>query len=347
MQEPLDPNGPGHAGHLFGLPYRQDEANLVILPIPWEVTVSSTEGTAQGPNSILQASSQVDLHHLDIEDVWKLKMAMATPSEEIIQESHNWRSLARKHIMSLEERRPVDPSIIVTPINQACESLNVYVRNTTRSMLQQNKLVGIVGGDHSVPLGFIQALSERFDRFGILQIDAHCDLRKAYENFTFSHGSIMYNALKLPAVSRIVQVGVRDVCDEEIQNIQRAHGRVKTYFDQHVKERLDQGDSWSKLCDEIVEQLPESVYVSFDIDGLDPKLCPHTGTPVPGGLEFQQAVSLIRRLVEKGTKIIGFDLCEVAPQSWDASVGARILFQLCSWTAVSHNLLKTRTDHSM
>jgi agmatinase len=203
-------------------------------------------------------------------------------------------------------------------------------------------MVGLLGGDHSTPLGFLRALSEQHNRFGILQIDAHADLRKAYEGFTYSHASIMYNALKLPAVGRLVQVGIRDICEEEVNVINRSMGRVVTFFDEDLKDKKISGTPWSALCDTIIQHLPQQVYISFDIDGLDPKLCPNTGTPVAGGLEFQEAVFLIKKVVDAGKTIIGFDLSEVAagPSDWDANVGARLLFQLCNWMAVSNGKLK-------
>jgi agmatinase len=202
--------------------------------------------------------------------------------------------------------------------------------------------VAMLGGDHSTPLGFIRALGEKYNRFGVLQIDAHADLRKAYEGFTYSHASIMYNALKLPAVGRLVQVGIRDYCDEELDVMKRAGGRIVTYFDQDIKEQLFGGTSWAAICDKIIADLPHDVYVSFDIDGLNPKLCPNTGTPVAGGFEFEEVAFLIKKLVKSGRKIIGFDLNEVAPgaDDWDANVGARLLYHLCNWMAVSQNKLK-------
>jgi agmatinase len=180
-------------------------------------------------------------------------------------------------------------------------------------------------------------LSEKYDRFGILQIDAHADLRKAYEGFAYSHASIMYNALKVPAVNRLVQVGIRDICEEEEKVMQRAMGRVVTFYDDDIKSQQYEGKTWTSICDEIINTLPDLVYISFDIDGLDPKLCPSTGTPVAGGLEFDQAKYLITKLVHSGRRIIGFDLCEVAPgpTEWDANVGARMLYHLCNRMAVS------------
>ena len=234
-------------------------------------------------------------------------------------------------------------TILLGKINEALESLTIYVKKTIQAYLNEGKMVGLLGGDHSAPLGFIRSLSEKHDRFGILQIDAHADLRKNYEGFAHSHGSIMYNALKISAVSRLVQVGVRDFCEEEFQMMKRGMGRVKTFFDDDIKATLDSGKSWDSICVQIIKELPEKVYISFDIDGLDPKLCPHTGTPVPGGLEFHQAVTLIKTIATSGRTIIGFDLSEVAPSGdgeWDANVGSRILWQLCNWMGVSNRALK-------
>jgi agmatinase len=341
----FDPNGPGISGNLFGLPFHHEQAELVILPVPWEVTVSYHTGTASAPQAILAASSQVDVHVNDIENAWKLGVAMLPIPQQLIDESNKLRAVSKIHISRLEKGGLSDPDdLLLKSINDASENLNIYVRSATQKLLRAKKIVGLVGGEHSVPLGFIRALSEEYDRFGILQIDAHADLRKAYEGFTYSHASVMYNALKIPAVGRLVQVGVRDLGEDEMNVIQRAMGRVVTYFDQDIKDKLFTGSTWDKICEDIISQLPKNVYISFDIDGLDPKLCPGTGTPVPGGLEFYQATHLIKKLVLSDRKIIGFDLCEVAPgkDDWDANVGARILYQLCNWCAVSQRKLKTK-----
>lgn len=348
----FDPNGPGIAGNLFGLPYSVDHAELVIVPVPWEITVSYHAGTADGPESILKASAQLDVYVREIPDAWKLGVSMLPLPQDILQESKKLRELTALYISKLEQGEKPDPEDpLLKTMNEAGENLNIYVKAITQKYIKAKKMVGLVGGEHSVPLGFLRALSEQYDRFGILQIDAHADLRKAYEGFTYSHASIMYNALKIPSISRIVQVGIRDYCEEEVSVIQRAMGRVVTFFDEDIKEKLFEGTTWESICDDIVMQLPPYVYISFDIDGLDPKLCPCTGTPVAGGLEFYQAVYLIKKVVQSERKIIGFDLCEVAPgrDDWDANVGARILYHLCNWTAVSQNMLKEkiRSDHKI
>jgi agmatinase len=338
MIENFDPNGLGVKGNLFGLPTTPEEAELIIIPVPWEVTVSYREGTAQAPKAILQASFQVDLFHHEIKEAWKASIAMLPVADDLLNENNQQRQFAKTHIESLEASKDLESGkVITTKINEASENLNIYVKKLSSRYLNERKFVGLVGGDHSTPLGLLRALAEKYDRFGILQFDAHADLRKAYEGFTYSHGSIMFNALKLPAVNRLVQVGIRDYCQEELNVIDRSMGRVKTFYDADLKSAMYQGKSWHLICQEIVKELPPLVYISFDIDALDPKLCPNTGTPVPGGLEFTEAVYLIRTVVKSGRKIIGFDLCEVAPgaNDWDANVGARILWELSQWTVAS------------
>src|SRR5205085_2623610 len=111
---------------------------------------------------------------------------------------------------------------------------------------------------------------------------------------------------KIEQVKKLVQVGIRDYCEEEVNVIKNSNGRVKTFYDYDLKRSLYNGGSWKAGCDKIVNELPQKVYISFDIDGLDPKLCPNTGTPVAGGLEFEQAVYLLVKVVESGRAIIGF-----------------------------------------
>lgn len=332
----FDINGPGLPDKLFGLPFTLQSAKVVVLPVPWEVTVSYRTGTAQGPRAVLDASRQIESFHRDIPDAWKLGVCLGEIPQALLETNENLRLLVRRC-----REAPEDASILLERINEACGTMNVYVKNQASDLLDQGKIVGLLGGDHSTPLGLIRALSERHDRFGVLQIDAHADLRKAYEGFTYSHGSVMYNVLKIPSVKKLVQVGIRDFCEEEYQLIQRGGGRINTFFDDQLRARQDEGTSWPTLVKEIVGSLPDKVYISVDIDGLDPRFCPHTGTPVPGGLDFHQVVTLINAVALSGRSIIGFDLNEVAsgPDDWDANVGARLLWQLCLWTGVSRKLL--------
>ena len=342
--ESFNPNGPGIRGQLFGLPFTAATSELVIVPVPWEVTVSYHSGTAQGPQAVVDASSQIDLAIKDIPDAWKLGISMLPFPHSLLEESVKLREWATQHTginAGVDQVKPGDPAL--RKINEACENLNIYIKSTTQKLFREEKMVGLLGGDHSTPLGLLRLLNEKYERFGILQFDAHMDLRKAYQGFNYSHASIMYNALKLPGVSRLVQVGIRDYCDEELEVLKREVGRVVTWFDEDLKAQLYEGKTWSSLCDLIIADLPENVYISFDIDGLNPQLCPSTGTPVAGGLEYGEVIYLLKRLATSGRKIISFDLNEVSPgpTDWDANVGARLLYQLCNWMAVSQGRLKS------
>jgi agmatinase len=214
--------------------------------------------------------------------------------------------------------------------------LNDWLHHETTTWLEQGKLVGVVGGDHASPFGAIQAISERHPGMGVLHLDAHADLRDAYEGFTWSHASIMHNVVtRLARVARLVQVGIRDLGSAEHAMIQGSGGRIVTFFDAELAARRFTGETWTTQCARIVDHLPHEVYLSWDIDGLDPTLCPHTGTPVPGGLSFAMACHLLRVLVESGRRVVGFDLNEVAPgpdgDEWDGNVGARLLYKLIGW----------------
>ena len=334
----FDPNGVGNPNNnIFGLPFSEEEARLVILPIPWEVTVSYNAGTARAPEHIFTASLQVDLFDPDIKDAWKQGFFMRPTDKKVLMKSDYLRKEAELYINYISQGEIVAENKFMCKslkdINEGSNFLNNWVYEQTKDLLEQGKLVGLLGGDHSTPLGFFKAIAERHGDFGILQIDAHCDLRVAYEDFKYSHASIMYNALEeIPALKKLVQVGVRDYCGEEVDYINNSGGRINTYFDKAIKERQYDGESWKQIADEIVNQLPEKVFISFDIDGLDPKLCPHTGTPVQGGFETEQVFYLFKRLLQSGRKLIGFDLNEtgVSHDEWDENVGARCLFKLCN-----------------
>ncbi|NVO85031.1 agmatinase family protein [Hymenobacter terrestris] len=345
----FDPNALADAaGGLFGLPFTPEEAQVVVVPVPWEVTVSYRAGTAQGPEAIHTASLQVDLYDPDLPDAWRMGLAMEEPDAAIAAESEELRPLAEGYIGWLEEGQPEAGHAEHAPsaerINQRGQALLEWLKAKTGALLDAGKGVVVLGGDHSTPLGYLHALAQRHEEFGILQIDAHCDLRPAYEGFEFSHASIMYNALQLPQVKKLVQVGIRDYCQQEADYIDQSNGRVALFADRFLQAEMLGGKSWKKECKKIIAQLPQKVYLSFDIDGLDPKLCPGTGTPVPGGLEFEQAVYLLRMVVRSGRTIIGCDLNEVAPgdTEWNAIVGARLLYHMANWMAVSQGRLKAR-----
>ncbi|MDN3671075.1 agmatinase family protein [Echinicola jeungdonensis] len=342
----FDPNGVGAEGTLFGLPFDEITADLIVIPVPWEVTVSYAHGTGEGPATVLAASNQVDLYQDDIPEAWKLGIYMLPIPQDIHLSSTNHRILANNYIdwLAMGSEKGDEEQFTAVPglINKACEKMNNWVYEKAKEYLYQNKMVALIGGDHSTPLGFIRALGDKYSSFGVLQIDAHADLRKSYEDFEYSHASIGFNILKVPEVSHLVQVGVRDYCEDEA-DYAKENKKVTTFYDRKIKEDAYAGKTWLEQCEEIIDALPREVYVTIDIDGLDPKLCPHTGTPVPGGFEMEQVLFLMKMLVREGKKIIGFDLVEVAPgpneDEWDGNVGARVFYRMANLFGVSQGKL--------
>lgn len=339
MNNNFDPNNLSIVnGNYFALPFDPESSELVIVSVPWDATVSYREGTALAPDAIIDASAQVDLYDPHNPDGYKKGIATVPIEEEIMISNKFCRRDAVKIIEHLSDGGLVTDEVIsrkLKRVNDGSAKVNKYVYDTATEWLNKGKKVALVGGDHSSPLGLIKAVGEKYDGFGVLHIDAHADLRDAYEGFTYSHASIMFNALReVDQIANLVQVGVRDFCDNEMEIIQ-TNPKVDTFFDHQISDRILCGEAWSTVADDIVSKLPSKVYVSFDIDGLSPDLCPSTGTPVPGGLSYGAAVFLINRVVESGREIVGFDICEVAPHSsgedqWDANVGARVLYKLCN-----------------
>lgn len=337
----FDPNSVGlKSNNIFGLPFKEDEAALVLLPVPWEVTISYRDGTSRAPEKIFDASMQIDLYDPDVVDGWKKGFHMLPIDKNIKKKSDFLRQCAELIISHLVDGGVVSEneqlSEKLQEVNNGGTLLYNWVHEMTANLLKEGKKVGLIGGDHSTPLGFIKALSEVHSDFGILQIDAHADLREAYEGFTYSHASIMYNVLQqIPQMKKLVQVGIRDYCDEELLLIRQNPDRVTTFFDKDIKAQQYEGDTWKQVCQNIINELPQKVYISFDIDGLDPKLCPNTGTPVPGGFELEQIFYLFKQVKESGRELIGFDLNEVScgehsMDGIDSIVGARALYKLCN-----------------
>jgi agmatinase len=328
-----DPSGVGQVnGNLFGLPFDYGSAQSIVFGVPWEVTVSYRPGTASAPQRILAASPQLDLYDLDNPQGWQQGIYLPPIDPDLFAQNYHYRQQAALIIDRLEQGNSIDTKPDLTPllaeINQACLAVNQWLCDRCLTAIANGKKVGVIGGDHSVPLGYLQALATKYPDFGILHIDAHADLRDAYEGFEFSHASIMFNALKLPQISKLVQVGIRDISQVEVETIDKSNGRIIVYYDSQIKQAMYAGQTWGQIAQAAIAHLPPQVYISFDVDGLDPKLCPQTGTPVPGGLELEQAFHLCREIVRSGREIIGFDLCEVGDAEWDGNVGARIVYKL-------------------
>ena len=345
----FDPNGVGIAnGNLFGFPVSEAEADIVIIPIPWDATASYGKGTSEGPKVILEASTQLDFYHPKLKDAWNTKVYLAPISQEWSKINSKLCIEAIEYISFLEEGGDINDSIdfqnTVNTINEAQIALKNNLKERSLELMKQGKIVGVLGGEHSVPLGLLEAIDSQGKPFGILQIDAHADLRNAYEGFVQSHASIMYNALEnCKNLKKLVQVGIRDVAQSEVDLISSNNGRISTYFDWDLKEGQFNGVTWNSQVDKIVSELPDLVYISFDIDGLSPELCPNTGTPVVGGFKLEEINYLLFKVAESGKRIVGFDLNEVSPGKdgdWDANVGSRALWNVVCAVEKNRRILK-------
>ncbi len=342
----FNPNAAGLTdSNIYGLPFTEEESDIILIPVPWEVTTSYGAGTSNGPAHILEASFQVDLFHQEFPTLWKSGIAMIDIPEDMLLRSVDLKQKASQIIEMWEDGIDVpndeEAQKIQEEINDACIAMNAWVKEKAKFWMDKGKLVGLVGGDHSTPLGLFQAQAEAHESFGILHIDAHKDLRIAYEGFQYSHASIMHNALKISAVEKIVQVGIRDFCEEE-KNVADAQGdRLKVHTYSALQKEKFKGSTWHQQCEQIVDQLPTKVHISFDIDGLDPSLCPNTGTPVAGGFEFSEVNYIFKRIVASGRQIIGFDVVETGGigNAWDGNVGARVVYKLASWMAKSNQII--------
>jgi len=344
----FDPNARSDAeSGIFGLPFTEEESQMVYLPVPWDATTSYKSGTHQGPASIISASHQLDLFDYEVDRPYLAGMFMQDLSHEIISLNHKTRAMVEK-LLAGKNLSDQDVEQIQKQINDQCIQLNTWVYEQSKKLLAQGKWVGLVGGDHSTPFGYLQALSEIHSEFGILHFDAHSDTRDSYMGFTYSHASIMHNVLQnFPQVNKLVQVGIRDFSEGELSYVQNQGSRCQVYFDQDLQNRKMQGETWAQIVKEIIDSLPAKVYVSFDIDGLNAQFCPHTGTPVPGGLSFHEATYLLRQLSQSQRTLIGFDLVEVAPHpegqdEWDANVGMRLLYKLSAYLLASHKKVNWR-----
>lgn len=331
---------------IYGVESSPEDARVILIPVPWEATTSYGRGTASGPAAIAEASVQVDLFdlalaRLGLPDPSAQGIALLPVDPDIAKAAEEASEVALRVIAAYHAGAPASPS---DPdrvrVNQLSALLNERVAELAERWHTRGRVVGVVGGDHSVPYGAIATAARRFPGLGVLHVDAHADLRVAYQGFEHSHASIMHNVAALDDVARIVSVGVRDLSVEEHEAAAASSGKILPFYDAENAGRLQAGTPWQTICDEVAEALPPDVYVSFDIDGLEPALCPHTGTPVPGGLSFHQATGLLAAVVSAGRRIVGFDLCEVAPSpqaddEWDANVGARILYKLVGYALAS------------
>lgn len=310
-----------------------DKADVVIISTPWSVTSDFGRGATYTPDAIIEASvksgiydalsgvslagriSTVEINY----DIQELSEHLGREAERVKHYGADASSLMTEHYARK-----------VAHIDEGFATMQQSTYEEVKRYAEQGKCVAVIGGDHSVAYGAVKAIAECHGGVGVLFIDAHADFCQG-EPFRFTHRSIARNIIEdISLVERLVAVGVRDISPEEALSIESSPKSEIFLAERLASERFE-GRSWGELCREIVERLPQQVYISFDIDALKIEFCHNTNAPVPGGMTFDEVIYLINSVVESGRKIVGFDISEIVPNleyTMDATVGARLLSKM-------------------
>jgi agmatinase len=249
------------------------EAEAVILPIPYEATTTYGAGTREGPEAIIAASRQVEL--------W--------------DEEENWDPSAA---LTLATAAPIFPEV------SGPQAMVDKIRKVTQPWISQGKFLAALGGEHTITVGLVQAMQTRYPDLTVVALDAHADLRESYDGSKLSHACVMRRLYELGRP--LVILGVRSYSQEEYNLL-----RVAPRFKMFKAQELHPPEGFQAALDHL-KAIPGPVYLSIDLDALDPGIMPAVGTPEPGGLTYQQALAIIETLARRGP-IIGLDLVELAP----------------------------------
>lgn len=328
-------DGDNDNGYYFREPTSPEEASLVLVSAPWGVTSGNGEGSAYAPDAIIDSSASIGL--FDAVSGVSLGRAVATAEidYDIQESSQQLGSDAGKVIAHIEDGGTPSGEYFtrkISRVNEGFRQMHESIYGQVSRWAGKGKIVGTVGGDHSVSVGAVRAVAESCGGLGVLFIDAHCDLRGNDRVFEHSHMTVARDILDgVPSVEHMVQVGVRDSAEDEV-DAARSDSRVSLFLAETLAAGLFEGRCWADLCREIIAPLPQKVYISIDADALAIECFPHTKRPVAGGLSFNETTYLINAVAESGREIVGFDLTEVVPTletTTDAVVGARLLYKLC------------------
>jgi agmatinase len=252
-----------------------NHAKVVIQQVPYEYTSSYVSGSDKGPAAIVEASHYVEFY-----------------DEELDQETYRKVGICTLQEMDFRGRKDLD----------AIEA----IEDQTSELIDAGKYVVSLGAEHTVTYGFVRAFHKKYKDLSVIQIDAHSDLRSAYQGNPYSHASVMarIHELDIP----LVQIGIRAQCIEERELIVNSEN-IHTWY----AHQLWNDDAWIDAC---IDKLTDHVYLTIDADGFDPSVTPAVGTAEPGGLSWIQGCKLFRRLAER-KKIVGFDIVEIAPRKAD------------------------------
>ena len=329
-----------------------ESSSLVLIPVPWSATVSYKRGTEKAPELIRHCSHQLDFFKPEFSGSYNHKIHFLAPDPWIKKLHQQTLQEVKKRQTSQKNKESLNkPCPHLKQINQASQKLINWVYKKAQWVHREGKIPALVGGDHSVSEGLIAFIGESCQGdYGVLHLDAHADLRFCYEGLEHSHASIMNNVLGLKyPPKKLVQVGLRDLCEEEYKIIQ-SDKKIQSYLDEWIYTQLFQGQTWASLCEKIISQLPEQIYISLDVDVLSWEYVPGTGTPVPGGLSFNPLLYLLSETKRQNKKILAFDVVESSPgesdnsantelAEWNGNVSARLIYHLSGLALHSFNKL--------
>tara|TARA_A100001015_G_scaffold320996_1_gene449540 strand:- start:2320 stop:3255 length:936 start_codon:yes stop_codon:yes gene_type:complete len=300
-----------------------------IYSVPWDLTTTFRSGTANAPDMIHSVIHQLDdyhpFHSSPIEfsfhpvhpQILKSQQSLFSKSRYIMPKLNKNESLSDKESLDLNQ------------INHAHERLHELVFEDTYRLINSNAPLILCGGEHGVGLGYLNALAKIHSSFSILHIDAHMDCRVQYFGFDFSHASTISHYSQIDSVSSISQVGIRDYSFEEMEFQKHSNVTFHHFLDYDIHQKMFQGKLWHDICLDISSTLTEHVFISLDVDGLMPYLAHNTGTPVPGGITYNQLTYLLHKIHQQ-KNIIGAELVEVNSinHSVDHIFGSRLLHLL-------------------
>jgi len=272
-----------------------NQSKIVILQAPLEKTVSYGKGTKNGPKKILKTSHYIEFFDEEIGRELCLEKGICTLPEI------KFRNLGIK------------------------KSIDRIYRHAKKH-INSGKFVITFGGEHSLSIAPIKAHLEKYPELSVLQFDAHSDLRDSYEGSKYSHASVMARVAEL--TKDIVQVGIRAQCKEEFDFIR--DNRINTFFSRKIREKK-YGNNWQN---KVLSKLKDNVYITFDVDGFDPSIIAATGAPEPGGLFWDETMTLLNK-IGRNKNIVGFDVVELAPNRGDESSNfnaAKLVYKLLNYS---------------
>ena len=333
LKRVLADDGGADGGYYFCDNTPTEKADVVVVSVPWSVTADYGRGATYTPDAVIEATARCGNY-----DAWSgvsLEGRVATAEIDYnIQELSEQLGRDAERVAQVGEGSSFTGDYALRKVKSINEGFDAMHRSTYEQTLRyakQGKTVAVVGGDHSVSYGAVKAVAECNEGLGVLFVDAHTDFVAEGEVFNFSHRSIARNIIEdIPLVERLVAVGVRESSRGESERV-GGESKVELFPAESLAQARFEGKSWGEQCREIVERLPQKVYISFDIDALKIEFCHNTNAPVPGGMTFDEAIYLINSVVASGRKIVGFDITEVVPHlknTMDATVAARLLAKM-------------------